>query len=160
MRRALTQWLHQREHLRRGEVINMKSKPSKINFFLSTDKIKEHRYCSIDDWQDPKIVGDYVHFLTQTADTGNRKYNFLILIHALVEQYLCYEKGITDKEVTRFDKEHTHCFNPGEHDQAPYHFQHLIANDVESLIANALNIDWTKYEDQIDKTLRKWKKDK
>jgi hypothetical protein len=144
-------------------------KPKKLQIILITDNIKNHRYKSIDDWQDPdeiklykngKYIIESLQFNTQVADMDNMDYNFLVLMHAIVEQYLCYKHKITDEQVTKFDKEHTHCDNPGEHEEAPYHSEHVIANDVESMLSVALKIDWNKYEKAIDKTLAKFPKPK
>ena len=125
---------------------------------MSTDDIKEHRYKSIDDWTDPSDTPDGLVFSTQTADMGNMDYNFLILIHALVEQYLCHKHKIKDEVVTKFDMDHSQLDNPGENPKAPYHKEHLIANDVEAMLSVALKVDWTKYEEAIDKTLAKFPK--
>ena len=135
-------------------------KKSKIFILLSTDDIKKHRYCSIDDWDDPIDSPSGLVFSTQTADTGNMDYNFLVLMHALVEQYLCYKHGIKDEQVTGYDKAHTHCDNPGEHEEAPYNEEHVVANNIEEQLSVVLGVDWKKYEEAIDKTLNKFPKKK
>lgn len=134
------------------------SKVSRLKFSLLTDDIRDHRYASIDDWWDGKQWTGEMYFKAVTADTGNRKYNFLILLHALVEQYLCFEHGIKDEEVTKFDREHTHCDDPGSHIEAPYHEEHRIAEEVESLVSVQMGVDWVKYGKTIDKILKKYKK--
>lgn len=136
------------------------SKKSKIFVHLSTDDIKSHRYKSIDDYEDPTETIDGLIFSTQVADMGNWKYNVTVLFHALTEQILCHAHGITDKQITEYDKAHTHCDNPGEHDDAPYYEEHLAANDIEAQISAMLEVDWKKYEEAIDKTLAKFPKKK
>lgn len=135
-------------------------KKTKIYVHLTTDHIKDHRYRSIDDWTDPTPTPSGMVFSTETADTGNMDYNFLVLIHALVEQYLCYKHKITDEQVTGFDMAHTHCDNPGEHEEAPYYEEHLAANDIEAQISAMLEVKWSDYETAIDKTLAKFPKKK
>lgn len=134
------------------------SKPTKLVISLRTDDIKKHRYESIDDWQQPINLGDEVLFNAQTADMKNVDYNFLVLLHAMVEQYLCFRKDITDKQVTEFDMQHTHCTDPGSHAEAPYHKQHEMATVVETIAAGALGINMDEYEKAIDETLAQWKK--
>lgn len=133
-------------------------KISNISVLLNTSDIKEHRYKSIDDWFDPLKYKDFLQFKAYVADIGNMDYNFLVLMHALVEQYLCYKHKIKDKQVTEFDISHTHCDNPGEHDEAPYHLEHQTANDIESMLSVALGVTWEDYEKAIDKTLKKFPK--
>ena len=136
------------------------SKKSKIFVHLSTDDIKEHRYRSIDDWTDPTPTPSGLVFSTQTADMGNWKYNVLVLYHALTEQILCHANGIKDEEVTKFDMDHPEYDNPGENPKAPYHKEHLIANDIEAQMSVALGVKWIDYETAIDKTLAKFPKPK
>lgn len=140
--------------------LNPMKKKSKIFVHLSTDNIKDHRYRSIDDWDNPSETLDGLIFSTQTADMGNMDYNFLVLMHALVEQYLCHKHKITDEQVTGFDMAHPEMDDPGEDPKAPYHKQHQIANDIESTLSVALGVKWFDYETAIDKTLDKFPKKK
>lgn len=135
-------------------------KITSILFTLSTDSIKDHRYRSVDDWWNPVVWPDQVEFETVTADTGNMDYNFCVLIHALVEQYLCYRNGITDEDVTGFDTSEygMSLDDPGESKKAPYHKEHEVANEVERTVSRALGVVWPKYEEAIEKTMKKWKK--
>lgn len=135
-------------------------KISKIALVGRTDDIKDHRYASIDDWTDPLILDDGLMLPFQVADMKNVDYNFLVLLHALVEQYLCYRHGIKDETVTKYDMEHLDSDDPGNNFDAPYQKEHLVATDVESKVANALGINWVKYEEAISKTVAKWKKSK
>lgn len=135
-------------------------KYTKIILNLVTDDIKEHRYASGDDWWDPIYVkkDDSLHFVTVTADMGNRDYNFLVLLHALVEQYLCFSHGISDKEVTGFDTGlGANLKDPGSSKKAPYHKEHEVANEVERIVSRALNVVWPDYDKQYDKIVKKWK---
>lgn len=135
------------------------NKPTKVYLNLKSVPIESQRYRSIDDWFDPKITTDgFIKFATVVGNTGNWKYDLLVLYHALTEQILCYDRKISDKKVTEFDLAHIDHENPGELENAPYHKEHMIANDVESIMANALEINWTDYEKAIDKTLKKYKK--
>lgn len=133
-------------------------KITNINFVLNTEDIENFRYKSVDDWFDPMIYKDWMQFKTYTADMKNIDYNFLVLLHAMIEQFLCYRKGITDKQVTDYDVAHDHCTDPGGHEEAPYHAEHEVAMRVEEIVAMSLGIDWGAYEEKMDKVLAKWKK--
>ena len=43
-------------------VMILKKKPYKVNFSLSTTKMSEQRYESIDDWFDPFIIEKSIYF--------------------------------------------------------------------------------------------------
>lgn len=135
-------------------------KKSKIFVSMTTDDIRDHRYRSIDDWDDPTPTIDGLVFSTQVADMGDMDYNFLVLMHAFVEQYLCHKHKITDEQVTKFDMDHPEMDDPGNSEEAPYHKEHMIANDIESALSVALGVKWIDYETAIDKTLDKFPKKK
>lgn len=137
----------------------MKKQISIIRFKLDTDDIKDHRYRSIDDWWDPHEWTEELRFKTVVADMGNPDYNFLVLLHAMVEQYLCYRHGVTDKEVTKFDTGIGKDLDePGADTRAPYYAEHEIATEVEVIVSAALNVDWVEYEKTEDKVIKRWKK--
>lgn len=138
----------------------MKKKLSNIVVHMHTDTIKDHRYKSIDDWQNPYINSNNVVFTVQAADTGNWKYNMLIFFHALVEQVLCYSNKITDEQVSEWDMRHTHCDDPGSHEEAPYFREHKSAEEIEAMISTYLDIPWDDYGKAIDKVLAKYPKKK
>lgn len=138
----------------------MKKKISNIVISGWTDDIREHRYSSIDEWQEPSIYDTHSKFNFQTADTGNMDYNFLILLHALIEQYLCFKHKITDEQVCEWDMKHTHCNDPGNHKEAPYFREHKAAEELEAMMSTYLNVVWSDYGKAIDKTLKKWKGNK
>lgn len=135
-------------------------KPTKLHITMDAVFIKQHRYASIDDYKDPTIIGDWINFHTTVADMGNTDYEFLVFMHAIIEQYLCWKHGIKDKQITKFDMDHPEFDDPGNEDEAPYHKEHMIANDIESMLSVALGVDWKKYSMAIDKTLKKYKKKK
>lgn len=96
-------------------------------------------------------VGDWYKLLPDlrcivSAEMGNPDYNFLIILHEMVEQHLCERDGVTDEEVTAWDAT---CpdVEPGMHPDAPYHKQHLAAIAVEQMAAKVLGVDWDLYND-------------
>jgi len=111
---------------------------------------KAMRYRTVGDWF---FEGDALTI--HVADTGNWIYNLLVAIHELIEVFLCAHKGITQKQVDKFDFAHQNDEDPGSHPKAPYHDQHMTAMGVEMLLSVALGIRWRDYEDVLDKTAMK-----
>ncbi len=84
----------------------------------------------------------------------NAKYEFLVLIHELIEWFYCLLSGIKEKDISKFDKMyeeerklglHKIEDEPGFDIRAPYRKQHIFADKIERLIAKELNINWKMY---------------
>jgi hypothetical protein len=86
----------------------------------------------------------------------NPDHEFLIALHELVEAYLTKKAGIPEADITNFDINCPDC-DPGNHPEAPYHRQHLIATKIEKIMAEELNIDWNRYEEEIDTVMSSWR---
>lgn len=113
---------------------------------------KQQRYNTIGDWiwkykseLDTLVLDIYV------SDLGDNKMNALIAIHELVEAVLCRfnDPEITGEEVDKFDMSHPELEEPGDNLEAPYCTQHLVASDIEKMIAGRLKINWEDYERRI-----------
>lgn len=139
-------------------IMIFKKKPHRIYFDLNTTDMKSQRYESIDDWFDPWVIDKDAYFRTLVADTGNIDYNFLVLLHAMIEQYLCYRHGVSDEKVTKWDLDNPELDDPGSHHDAPYHSEHMAAENIERAMAYFLKVDWKKYEKEIYKTLSRYDK--
>lgn len=134
----------------------MKKLTKNIHVEMQPIPMNLQRYKDIGDW----VIDDgkeQVTFNCFVGDMENTDYNFLVLIHELIEAYLCYRRGITDEEVTRWDKEHLDSDEAGALKGAPYHKEHTFATKVEAMLSDELGVVWPKYEDIIEKTLKKWK---
>lgn len=108
--------------------------------------------------------GDYFfddkgQLIVKISDVGNDYMNELILIHELIEEMLTRKRGITEPEIMAFDelfeKErveglHTADEEPGWDDRCPCKKEHAFAEAVERLLANEADIDWNKYDKQVD----------
>jgi hypothetical protein len=110
------------------------------------------RYPSAGDWQF-KPDGSLHIAVTQMSD---RRYEFLLALHELVEALLCRETGVTQAAVDAFDKryeEHRAADDkdsePGDDRAAPYRRQHAIASVTERLAADLLNVDWHRYGAEV-----------
>lgn len=99
--------------------------------------------------------GDYtqspdgkIHF--RVSELANWRKEACVFIHEFVEKMLCRSAGISDKEIDDFDIGYKGDSEPGNDAFAPYHNQHVIAEQFERLLASQLGIDWNEYCDQID----------
>jgi len=111
---------------------------------------KNMRYRTVGDWT---LDGDLLTI--QVADTGDWRYNHLVAVHEYSEVLQCINKGITQKQVDKFDLAHQDDEDPGSHPKAPYHDQHMTAMGIEMLLSVALGIKWRVYEECLDKTSMK-----
>ncbi len=112
------------------------------------------RYPTVGDW-----IFDNDTLTIHVSDMGDSKYHMLVAVHEYVEAFLCREAGISEEEVTAFDKEYERMREAGEVDKdaepgndgrAPYYEQHHMASIVEMKLARVLGVDWNEY----DKVLR------
>lgn len=80
----------------------------------------------------------------------NNDYHFLVMIHELVEAYLCWKRGITQDAVDAFDiafeANRTDDSEPGHDPSAPYHHEHVFAEYIERLVAQELGVNWGVYD--------------
>ncbi len=111
-----------------------------------------HRYPTIGDYY--KKDKDVLQIHISNLKRENKDFEFLILIHELVEWYLTENKGITEHEITKFDVKfekdrnkglHSEDAEPGDAINSPYRKQHRFAENIERLIAAELDIDFNEY---------------
>lgn len=113
----------------------------KIN--IRTIPHKKQRYDTCGDYFKSK---DTIQFRISKT---NADYEFLVMIHELVEWYLTQKRGITIKEIDNFDL-HYVGDDPGADPDAPYHKEHMFATFIEQVLADELGIDWWKYDQLIN----------
>jgi len=94
------------------------------------------RYPSLGDWFYEGKVLRVVVAEDDGSEPISRKEQKLILLHELVEVWLCEEEGITQKQVDDFDFANLDCPNePGDLPDAPYRKQHRSAMLIEHMMA-------------------------
>ena len=112
----------------------------------------EHRY---------KTVGDYWYpqsyrMELRVSDMQNEDYEFLVMIHELVEAHLCRKRGIEEPVIKAFDeafearREEGNTDEPGFDPNAPYFKEHTFATFIEAQIAEELGIDWEEYSNVVN----------
>lgn len=127
-----------------------------MNILIKTIPNSEQRYPTVGDWWFEEN-GD---LQIRVSDMGNSKYEFLVAYHELLEVMLCKDRGISQEVVDAFDiqfeKEreegkHSEDEEPGYASDAPYKNEHFIAEAVERIAANELNVDWETYNNAVIK---------
>jgi len=104
------------------------------------------RYPTTGDWQWFEN-GDLL--ITVTEHKKHDRSAFLVMLHELVEAFLCKDAGIAEEDVSAFDIAHPDAPEPGDHPDAPYKRQHEIATEVEKIVASALLRDWDDHEEWV-----------
>ena len=74
----------------------------------------------------------------------NRLYEFVILIHEVIEALLCIARNIPIAKIDQFDSDYQGNGEPGDHKDAPYRKEHKFATKVEKMMAKELGIKWNE----------------
>ena len=85
------------------------------------------------------------------AEYGNEDGQFLVLLHELVEAWLCKKAGVKEIDVSKFDIAHPDLEEPGDSPEAPYYHQHLVATQIERIACQAAGIDWNEHNDWVQR---------
>ena len=106
--------------------------------------------------QEYNTIGNYrmtpKTFQIMVSKMGNDEYEFLVALHEMIEQHLCYVNNIFDAEITKFDKafeakrKKGNVDEPGNNPKAPYYKQHQFATKLEKLMCKELGIKWGVYD--------------
>ena len=134
----------------------------KLSYTLKIEPWKKMRYLTAGDYFKTKDGWKIV-----TADMGNSDYNFLVLIHELIELYLTQKHGVTEPRIKKFDEWFEHekskgkfkkILSPGRHPKAPYKREHMFAVKIEDLLRKELGVSRKKQWEVEDKVFEKIKK--
>ena len=88
----------------------------------------------------------------------NPDYDFLVLMHALIKNYLINRKGITTEAIEKFHElfaadissgKRNEDDEPGEDRRSPYRSEHLLAASIEKHLAMIMNVKWQKYNKEL-----------
>lgn len=103
-----------------------------------------------------ETVGDYFEENGETtilcSELKDERYEFLVLIHELVESFICKQRGISEPDIMAFDIEFEKNrkegdeSEPGDDINAPYRKEHFFATNIEWAVAHELGVDWAEYE--------------
>ena len=111
----------------------------------------EQRYPTVGDYweEDGKTV-------FRISEMDNSDYEFLVLIHELIESYLCKKDGVGFNDIDSFDKtfeslrKDGDTAEPGDDINAPYYKQHQFASAIERLIALQIGVQWGEYDKKVN----------
>ncbi len=83
------------------------------------------------------------------SESGNEKYDHLVMLHELIELTLCKFGGVTIEQIDEWDMTFEGSGEPGDDPKAPYHKQHALATSFERLLASLLGVDWQEYDNAV-----------
>jgi hypothetical protein len=95
------------------------------------------------------------HGVEDLTEMQAEDYEFLIMIHELIEQHLAKKSGISDEEIDKFDMQfeddrkkglHNPDEEPGNDPECPIYYQHKMATQYEKMLAVDLGVDWYYYD--------------
>lgn len=115
-----------------------------MKIVIETIPHHEQRYVTAGDYWDDSN-GKQV----RVSELGDWRMELLVAIHELIETALCDVRGIAEPDVMAFDMAHPDADDPGSLPEAPYHKEHMFAEEIEHLIADELGVDWTDYETRV-----------
>lgn len=80
------------------------------------------------------------------------RYEACVMIHELVEMFLTRHHGVRWTDIDDFDiigagKNHP---DPGSLTEAPYHNEHMLAEQLEKKFAKMIGVDWDEYNKALD----------
>jgi len=125
----------------------------KIN--IETIPHQQHRYNTVGDyWMTPDGT-----LQIRISDLGGLDHELPILIHELVEWYLCQKRGVRLEDIDSFDRvfelersigRHPE-EEPGDSPEAPYAREHRFAENIERQVVHEAGLRWDDYEAHISK---------
>lgn len=117
---------------------------------------KNQRYETVGDWRFEQTIQDGECLIILVSKMSDWRYEILIVIHELIEVFLCRHSGVNQKQVDKFDmafekrRKKGNADEPGDSPKAPYRFQHCVATGVERIVAAILGVCWKTYEEEIN----------
>jgi hypothetical protein len=140
-----------------GKVREVERRPGGLDMLkinVQTIPHDEHRYpTSGDYWEDEEGT-----LQVRISEVGDRRYEFLVAMHELIEFELCRLRGIGEPVITAFDVQFEREIDervrdpdeePGDDPSAPYHREHVFATKLERMLADEMGVDWDEYEDSL-----------
>ena len=128
-----------------------------LHVYIDSIPQDQHRYPTVGDYWRP-AVKHYCLERTEirVSEMQNEAFELCVAIHELVEEFLTRSRGIAEADITAFDiafekaRAEGSLDEPGDSPDAPYHKEHIIATEIEKLVAAKLDINWDEYEAAIN----------
>lgn len=124
-----------------------------MNIEIKSIPHNQHRYPTVGDYWDDGTVKRF-----RVSDMGNDDYEFLVIIHEMIEEHLTRRRGIKEQDIKAFDEmyeaerevgKHADDDEPGFDPRAPYQREHTIATGIEMLLTGHMGIDWGDYDKTV-----------
>jgi len=114
----------------------------------------QHRYSTVGDYYE--VEGG--KWVIEVSELGDARYEFLVVVHELVEWFLLWWRGVREEDVRAFDewweeeaeRGNVQVDEPGDDVRAPYYWEHLFAKLVEKMVALQLGVDWGEYKKRLE----------
>lgn len=128
---------------------------------IETIPHNEQRYDTCGDW----LFNEKGDLHIKVSDMSSEDFNFFVGLHEMIEAYFCKVEGIKEEDVTAFDKHFEDMrvafpdlvgeMEPGDHENAPYNKQHLIASRIERWVfdqryGESSNQMWEEYTKAVN----------
>lgn len=84
------------------------------------------------------------------SDLGGLDYEIPVLIHELIEWYLCQKRGISNDQIDVFDFQFQGDGEPGDSPLSPYIKEHRFAENIERQIVHEAGLRWAEYDRHIE----------
>ena len=110
----------------------------------------EFASCAGVDPGDPSRVTTVTTIRVTVSDLGDEKMEAAVMLHELVEAFLCRWRGVREEDVMAFDLAHPEHADPGLLPAAPYHREHMAADALERIFCQLAGISWPEYEAAIE----------
>lgn len=107
---------------------------------------KLQRYQTAGDWQ----FNGFGDLKISVSQTNFEHASELLMVHEILEAILCRARGISEKDVDRWDCAHLDHPDPGSIPGCPYYSEHMFALMIERALAGELEVDWVKYEEVLE----------
>lgn len=126
---------------------------NRLMFDVDTIDHQFQRYPTVGDYHTDAF--GYTSF--RVSDLNNKYFELCVAVHEIVEKYLCEARGIKEEDIDAFDIQYENSriegdvSEPGDCKVAPYYDEHQFATKIEKLLAEELGIDWSEYEEAINK---------
>lgn len=121
-----------------------------MKIVIETIPHEQHRYATCGDYWGNYSTAEYI----VVSELPDRRMAFLVILHEMIESFLCEERGIAEPDIKAFDEavpdDSPYADDPGHDPAAPYHKEHVFAESVERLVAQQLGVNWQEYEAAIE----------
>lgn len=90
-----------------------------------------------------------------SEEIGNPFSIMAVAIHEMTEVRLCRLAGVTDEQIDAWDMsfddrpDADDYPEPGNHPDAPYHTQHMVALKAERAYVEAMGMDWKRHDEAV-----------